>query len=87
MIRTQIYLPEELKQDLHFLAKKEEKSLSEVVRHALQREVKRGYQSSRNVFEKIASHAVDGPGDLSTNLFDYLYGEKSDYATKKRSKR
>ena len=35
---------------------------------------------------EFAKHAVPGPKDLASNMFAYLYGEKSDYATKKRKR-
>lgn len=87
MIRTQIYLPEDLKQDLEFLAQKEKKTVAEIVRRALKREMASKKEATVDIFAKIASYAGKGPKDLSTNLFDYLYGEKSDYATKKRTRK
>lgn len=33
---------------------------------------------------EFAKHAVPGPKDLASNMFEYLYGEKSDYAMKRR---
>lgn len=87
MIRTQIYLPEDLKQDLEFLARKEKRPVADIVRRALKNELGRKRETAGDTLLKIASMAVKGPGDLSTNFFDYLYGEKSDYATKKGQQR
>lgn len=87
MIRTQIYLPEDLKQDLEFLAKKEKKPVAEIVRRAVKKELRYKQETAGDTLLKIASYAGKGPRDLSTNLFDYLYGEKSDYASKKRRRK
>lgn len=87
MIRTQIYLPEDLKQDLEFLAKREKKPVAEIVRRVLKREMASKKEATTDIFAKIASYAGKGPRDLSTNMFDYLYGEKSDYRTRKHGKK
>lgn len=84
MIRTQIYLPEDLKKELEYLAQKEKKPLSEIIRRAVSKEVKKKRETAGETLLKIASYAREGPGDLSTNFFDYLYGEKSDYRTRKK---
>lgn len=84
MIRTQIYLPEELKKELKYLAQKEKKPVSEIIRRAVSKEVKKKQENAGETLLKIASYAKEGPGDLSTNLFDYLYGEKSDYRIGKK---
>lgn len=87
MLRTQVYLPEELDQDLKLLAKKEEKAVAELIRELLREGLARKKRKRKNAGDTlldIAKLAGKGPGDLSTNLFDYLYGEKSDYARKKR---
>lgn len=85
MLRTQIYLPEELSQELKLLAKKEEKPTAKLVRELLDEGVKKRKKKKNagTILKEIAALAVEGPGDLSTNLFDYLYGKKSDYAKKR----
>lgn len=89
MIRTQVYLPEELKRELEIVAKTEQKPVAEIVRRAVKREVsRRRKQNAGYTLGKIAAMAVKGgPGDLSANLFDYLYGEKSDYSRENTLKR
>lgn len=85
MLRTQIYLPEELSQELKLVAKKEEKPTAELIRELLSRAL-RQRKRKRNAGDtllEIAKIGAKGPSDLSTNLFDYLYGKKSDYAKKK----
>jgi len=86
MLRTQIYLPEELGQELKLLAQKKAKPTAWVIRELLHESLERR-KKKRNagtVLKEIASLAAYGPGDLSTNLFDYLYGKKSDYAKGKK---
>lgn len=84
MLRTQVYLPEELDQELKLLAKKEGKPKAEVIREFLGKGLKRRKRNAGTTLKEIAALAVEGPGDLSTNLFDYLYGKKSDYAKKRK---
>lgn len=86
MLRSQIYLPEELIQDLRWLAEKEAKPTSEVIRELLSEGLKKKARKSNagDTLLSIAKIAAKGPTDLSTKLFDYLYGEKSDYGRRKR---
>lgn len=90
MIRTQLYLPEDLKLELELLARQEEKSTSQLIREVLSEGLKQKQkQKKRNtgtLLRELAEMAVEGPGDLSTNLFDYLYGKKSDYARGRKRK-
>lgn len=81
MIRTQIYLPEDLKLQLRAYADEMVVSVSEVVRKAVVKEISKGRQIAGDSLAKIAAMATKGgPKDLSNNLFDYLYGKKSNYA-------
>jgi len=79
MIRHQIYLTPQLKREIQVQARKNGKSQSEVIRETLEEKfkIKDKKLSGGEVLLKIAARAVKGPGDLSTNLFDYLYGNKS----------
>lgn len=86
MLRTQIYLPEDLTRDLKFMAQKEDKPTAEIIRSLLKegiRKRKTGKSAGKTLLE-LTKLGAKGPGDLSTNLFDYLYGKKSDYAKRKR---
>lgn len=91
MIRKQIYLTKELAQDVYLLSLKEKKSQAEVVREVLTEGVNRQFRRLKKKTGSLLDLAKlgfkGGPSDLSTNLFDYLYGEKSDYAEKKRWKK
>lgn len=79
MIRKQFYITPELDRALTILARDEGKSVAEVHREILARVIKANSKtkSGGEVLLEMAANAFKGPGDLSTNLFDYLYGEKS----------
>lgn len=86
MQRTQIYLPEDLLLELKLLSQKEEKPTARVIRELLRDSVQRKQKrkNAGTTLKEIARLAAPGPRDLSTNLFDYLYGKKSDYARRKK---
>lgn len=78
MKRTQLYLPEKTHLDLAFIAQREEKSISQLVREILVEGIykKKGLSSGKTL-EKLASYnATAGPKDLSSKLDSYLYGSK-----------
>lgn len=78
MIRTQLYLPEQLHSKLIHLAQSLDKSLAEVVREFLEVSIKRvervDYSGKSAIRNLIQIEAVGGPADLSTNIDHYLYG-------------
>lgn len=78
MKRTQLYLPEDTHLELAFLAQKEEKSISQLVREILVEGIrKKKSLSSGKTLEKLANYNVTaGPKDLSSKLDSYLYGGK-----------
>jgi len=87
MLRTQVYLPEELDRELKLLAKKENKAVAKLIRELLHDGLvkrKRRKKNAGDTLLEIAKLVGKGPKDLSSNLFDYLYGKKSDYARKKK---
>lgn len=76
----QFYLPDDLVSKLRLVSWQEGRPMSEIVREGVEREVKtkkKNKMTSGEALLKMAEHAFEGPGDLSTNLFDYLYGDKS----------
>lgn len=80
MIRKQIYLTPELDRELTIVAHREGKSVAEVVRETLSRRLKihrKKDEPPGAVLLRLAANAFEGPSDLSTNMFSYLYGEKS----------
>lgn len=84
MIRMQIYIPDDLKSDLTMLARREKISVADIIRRAVKKEVQGKQLSAPSALRQLSKIGGKGPGDLSTNLFDYLYGDKSDYAPTKK---
>lgn len=81
MIRTQIYLPEDLKLRLQAYAQKEDVPVSEIIRRSVRKEInKKAKVNAGSMLLKLASRAGKGPKDLSSNFFEYAYGKKSSYA-------
>ncbi len=77
MIRTQIYLPEELYREIGWLAKKEKKAKAQVIREAIEKKVEKKRGNAGETLLKLAAMAKKykwkGPKDLSTNHDKYLY--------------
>lgn len=90
MVRTQVYLPEDLKLELRMYAASNAVPVSEVIRKAVRREIGVEKKSAGSTLARIIAIAGKGPKDLSSNFFEYAYGRKSSYAyvykTKRRSK-
>ncbi len=91
MKRKQIYLTETLDREIGELAKKENKPQAVVIRQLLENSIQKKLSSGEFLL-KLAKYAVPGPGDLSTNLDRYLYGDLSPnyghlYRKKKNSNR
>ena len=79
MIRTQVYLPEDLYQEVRVVAKKESKKSAQILREllyeGLQKRKKKG--TIGEALLDLASVAVKGaPPDLSTNHDKYLYEDE-----------
>ena len=78
MIRTQIYLPKELYQEIALRAKLEDKSKASIIREALSIKLKKKKQQTvgqallelAKLGKKLKAR---GPRDLSTNHDKYLY--------------
>ena len=79
MIRTQIYLPEQLYQEVDLVAKKEKKAKAQVIREAIEEGVKRKKGNAGKLLVEIAAmakkHKWKGPRDLSSHHDKYLYEE------------
>lgn len=77
MIRTQIYIPEDLHLEAKMIAKRKDESLAELIRKlvraGVKEEKKRIAKNSLNSLAKLGITA--GPKDLSRNLDKYLYGK------------
>lgn len=82
MIRTQIYLPKELYQEIAFAAKRENKAKAAVIREALEEGLtkKKPKKNAGETLLELAKMAEKykwkGPKDLSTNHDKYLYEDE-----------
>lgn len=78
MIRTQIYLDEDIHKDISLLARKGKVSMAKIARDILKEGVlkrKNLDKSGKEVLKKLLEiGATGGPSDLSANLDHYLYG-------------
>ncbi len=80
MVRTQVYLTEEQIQDIKDRARREGRLEAVVIRELI--EVGRRHtQSSKkkpvaDMLARLEELNLTGPTDLSTNHYDYLYGDK-----------
>lgn len=79
MIRKQIYLTPQIDTELNVLARSSGKSVAEVVRNILEKNlrVKRTKKRTSLLLDLANMGFKGGPRDLSANLFEYLYGDKS----------
>lgn len=79
MIRTQIYLPKELYQEVDWVAKKERKPKAQVIREAIEKDMDKKRGNAGSTLLEIAAMAKKykwkGPKDLSKNIDKYLYEE------------
>jgi len=75
MLRTQVYLPEALRQELDIVAKKEKKPTAQIIRELLSEGVRsRHKETVGEALTKLADLGVKGgPSNLSTNIDKYLY--------------
>ena len=71
MIRTQVYLPEDLYQELRLLARREEQPAAKVIRDLLKNGLKKRVKSKKrnagDLLLEIAKIGARGPKDLSSN--------------------
>ena len=81
MVRTQVYLSENLQKNIKLVARKEKKSAAQVIREALEKGLAKK-APKRSVGEALLELAaigkrynIKGPTDLSTNHDKYLYEE------------
>lgn len=84
MIRTQVYLEEQIHRDLMHLAQQEEKSMAEVTRDILREGIKKRKTEDTSGIKNLLAIAkmglVSDDPYLSENIDHYLYG-----APKKKS--
>lgn len=80
MIRTQIYLPDEMASELKLLAQQLNTSMSETIRMALTKaipQIKKKKIKNIGALDAIIDLAKTdyAPKDLSENIDEYLYGK------------
>ncbi|HUD44500.1 MAG TPA: ribbon-helix-helix domain-containing protein [Patescibacteria group bacterium] len=79
MIRTQVYLTQQLNQSLDIISKQEKKPKAQIIREALEDGIKqKTYMSNAGkALLELAEFGkklhIKGPKDLSTNIDKYLY--------------
>ena len=74
MLRTQLYLPEDLRREIDVVARKEKKPAAQVIRELLKTGINaRQQESIGHAFARLALVKAKGPKDLSANLDQYLY--------------
>jgi len=74
MLRTQIYLPEDMRREIDVMARKEKRPAAQVIRDLLETGINtKGQESIGQAFAKLASIKARGPSDLSAKLDKYLY--------------
>lgn len=79
MIRTQVYLPEDIYQQLKIEAKIDKIKTAEIIRVLLEKGLRESKKKRKSVGEALLDLAKlaqkGGPRDLSTNHDTYLYEE------------
>jgi hypothetical protein len=75
MLRTQLYLPEDLRQEINTVARQEKKPAAEIMRELMLEGIKNRHRPTVGAaMSRLASLKVKGgPPDLSVNLDKYLY--------------
>lgn len=86
MIRKQLYITPETDRALKTEARRQGRSESEIVRQILREELKLNLPAKNpsEALIRLGRKTFKGPSDLSTNLFSYLYGDKSPNYGKKQ---
>lgn len=71
MIRTQIYLPDDIYEDLRLISKASNQNLSQLIREGARKEIKaRAMQVGRDDWREFAGALKTGPKDLSLKIND-----------------
>ena len=77
MLRTQIYLPDDLHRDLTLLAKSEGRTISQLIREGATQVLaeKKRKAAKKKDWRKFIGAVKGGPTDVSSTIDYYLYGE------------
>ena len=81
MIRTQVYLPKDLYQEIRITAQQEKKARAQVIREALKKglrkkKAKTAGEALLEIAEMAKKYNWKGPKDLSINHDKYLYEDE-----------
>lgn len=68
MIRTQVYLPEDIYEDLKLIAKSGKLNFSQLIREGAQKVIKKRTKTKKGNWKKFAGALKTGPKDLSTRV-------------------
>ena len=75
MIRTQVYIPEDLHRDLMLLAKQEGTNFSTLIREGVKEVVKKKKSAKKGDWRKFVGAVKGGPRDVASKIDYYLYGD------------
>jgi hypothetical protein len=84
MIRTQVYLPEDLHRELKLLAASSDTNFSQLIREGAELVVNKKTKRGKKFGEGFIGAGKGGPKDLSSKIDYYLYVEP--YEDKKKKK-
>lgn len=75
MVRTQIYLPQSMYQQLVAWARQQDLPMAEIIRMLVAKGLKeRPQKTGHNLADLAKLNLTGGPKDLSAKMDDYLYG-------------
>lgn len=76
MIRTQIYIPETLHNQVKLLARKQRKPLAQIIRDFIKQGMVRKQSAGAKSLQVLTKlNITGGPKDLSKNMDKYLFQE------------
>lgn len=76
MIRTQVYIPDDLHRDLMFMAKQEGTNFSQLIREGVKVLIKKNkIKKAKKWGEGFIGAVKGGPKDLASKIDYYLYGK------------
>lgn len=84
MIRTQVYIPEDIYRDLKFLAKTSKENISQLIREGadevIKKRTKKPTKGKTTWGKGFIGAGKGGPKNLSKNIDRYTYGASSVWA-------
>lgn len=83
MIRTQVYLPEEMHRELMLMAKARRTNFSSLIREGVKEITKKTQKKSDTWKEFIGAGGKGGSKNLASRIDYYLYGGGSKWAKRK----